>query len=110
MLTKGDRLFSPPHLPMNLTTQTITHIIPLVQRSLVGQLRETVRGMTKEQKIGAAQVLIYQASKCIGLQYTLLIPKKSFDEKIKKVFAIAEFLSVETLLDLAIEVLEEPTE
>lgn len=86
------------------------NLIPLVQRTLVAQLRGLVEGVTCNQKIGVAQVLIYQASKQVGLPYTLLVPKEGFDEKVKKVFAIAEFLPVETLLDLAIEVLEEPTD
>jgi hypothetical protein len=94
---------------MHLTTQTIAdHAIPLVQRALVAQLRGAVQGATRNQKIGVVQVLIYRASRQVGLPYTLLVPKKGFDEKIKKAFAIAEYLSVETLLDLAIEILEEP--
>jgi hypothetical protein len=96
---------------MQLTNQTITdHVIPLVQRTLVAQLREVMQGAAHRQKIGAAQVLIYQASRLVGLKYTLLVPKEDFDEKIKKVFAIAKFLPVETLLDLAIEILQEPTD
>jgi hypothetical protein len=91
------------------TNQTITdHVIPLVQRTLIAQVRELTQGTTGNQKIEVAQVLIYQASRCIGAKYTLLVPKEGFDEKIKKVFAIAQFLPVETLLDLAVEVLEEP--
>lgn len=85
--------------------QIAQNLIPLVQRTLVVQLREIVSGMTRTEKIGAAQALIYQAGRLVGLPYILVVPKQGFDEKIKKVFAIAEFLPVETLLDLAIEIL-----
>jgi hypothetical protein len=90
--------------------QITNNLIPLVQRTLAAQLREVVQGVTCNQKIETVQVLIYQASKKVGLQYTLLVPKRGFDERTKKVFAIAEFLPVETLLDLAIEILEQPTD
>jgi hypothetical protein len=86
------------------------NLIPLVQRALVTQLRGEMQGSTQSQKIAATQAVLYQASQLLGLPYTLLVPKVGFDEKIKRIFAIAKFLPIETLLDLAVEILEEPTD
>jgi hypothetical protein len=100
-------------MEFNFTDETITdHAIPLVQRALVAQIKRELKEAeaSLSQKVGAAQALIYQASKLLGLQYTLVAPKKGgFDKTIKKIFATAEFLPLETLLELAAEILEEAT-
>lgn len=97
---------------MELTDQTIAdHAIPLVQRTLAIQARELIDQLTPNQKIEVALVLVYEVSKRLGTpSIHLLVPKKSFEERIKKVFAIAQYLSVETLLELVIEILEQPTD
>lgn len=94
-----------------LNNETIAHnLIPLVQHHLVGQLRELVKGMTLSQKIEVAQVLLYKASKHLSSPIRLLVPRKGFSDRTRNVFAIAEFLSAETLVELTIEILETPTD
>jgi hypothetical protein len=87
--------------------KTIIHDvwIPLVQRQLVVQLRGIICELTYSKKIEAAQVLLYQAGKRSGGSIKLLV-RKPLDTKIQSVFGIAEFLSPQTLVELAIEILE----
>ena len=88
--------------------KNITHDvwIPLVQRRLVVQLRGIIGELIYSKKIEAAQVLLYQAGKRSGASTKLLV-QKPLDTKIQCVFGIAEFLSPLTLVELAVEILEE---
>lgn len=97
---------------MQLTDETIAdHAMPLVHRALVVQARELIAQLTPNQKLEVVKLFIHQASKRLGTpSIQLLVPKVGFEEKFKKAWAIAEFLPVETLLDLALEILEQPTD
>jgi hypothetical protein len=82
--------------------------IPLVQRDLVAQLRAIICELTYREKIETVQLLLYQAGKRSGSSIKVLVPKTlPLDTKIHTVFAIAEHLSPHTLVELAIEFLEE---
>jgi hypothetical protein len=81
--------------------------IPLVQRDLVAQLRTIICELTYREKIETVQLLLYQTGKRSGSSIKVLVPKRlPLDTKIHTVFAIAEYLSPDTLVKMAIEILE----
>ncbi len=81
-------------------------LIPLVQRHLGLQLKELVGEMTEIEKIEATQVILYQAGKHSKSSIRLLVPQ-NLSGKIHTAFAIAEFLSAETLIEVVTEILWE---
>jgi len=82
---------------------------PLVQRRLIVQLRDLITQMNQSEKIATAQVLLYQLSKFEASSlFKIELANNYFRDKIHVAFAIAEFLTKETLIELTIELLEEP--
>ncbi len=83
--------------------------IPLVQRHLALQMRDLISQLPWVQKIEATQVMLYEAGKKLGSPLLLLIPKEGKNnDKLKCVFGIAKYLSIEMLIEIATEILEEP--
>jgi len=82
---------------------------PLVQRRLIAQLRDLITEMNHPEKTATAQVLLYQLSKFEDSSlFKIELANNYFRDKIHVAFAIAEFLTKETLRDLIVEILEEP--
>lgn len=104
MPTKGDRL-SPSPMQSKIS-QDSQDLIPLVQRQILTQLRELLGEMNPNEKIEATQVLLYQAGKLSKSSIKLLVPK-NLNGKIHTVFATAEFLSFEILIEEANKILDQ---
>ena len=80
------------------------------ERSSFSQLRTLVNGMTYAQKIAVAQIACNQMAGSPSNQLIQLKPiGGEFDDQLKLAFVWLGSLSLETLAQLAIEILEECT-
>jgi len=81
------------------------------ERSSFSQLRILVNGMTYAQKIAVAQIACNQMASSPSKQLIQLEPiGGEFDDQIKSAFVLLGSLSLETLVQVAIEILENLTD
>jgi hypothetical protein len=81
-------------------------LIPLVQRHLALQLKGKLTKLSQQEKVGAAQILTNQAGRLLQSPFKLLVPKL-LNSNIREIAGLVEFLTIEQILEMLIELLNE---